>query len=471
MRFDGWRGIGARRLGLGLGLTLLALAGPSGAQAATAPAPGPARPNILLVVTDDQRAQGTLGVMPQTRQWLARSGTSFSPAYVTTPLCCPSRASILSGRYAHNHGVAYNDPNGPRLDHGYSLQRYLWRAGYHTGLLGRYMISWPSSEAPPFFDEYHRLLFGEPVFGGHRLGTWDINGATRVISEYTTTYLGRQAAAFIDHADARADAQPWFLHLTPSAPHGPVIPEQRFANAPVGPFPANPATAETDLSDKPPFLRRLIAGNPQAVGQGPSVRAGQLRMLMSVDEMMARVRAALEAHGELRNTIVVFTSDNGLLWGEHGGLTIKDLPYLPSSEVPLLVSWPREIPAGRKDHRLAANIDLAPTLLDAAGLQAPQRRMDGRSLLDDWRREHLVLEYFGLGNRIPPWAGIVTRTEQYTEYYEPTGIFREYYDLRTDPWQISNPFGNATGADDPAAAAVLAGKLAQDRLCRRRACP
>ena len=449
---------------------LAALAALGTVAEATAETGSSQRPNIVLVVTDDQRATGTLGVMPATRAWLGRGGTRFSPAYVTTPLCCPSRASILSGRYAHNHGVAYNDPNGPRLDHSYSLQRYLSRAGYRTSLIGRYMISWPNSAAPPFFDEYHRLLFGEPVFGGHRLGTWDVNGSTRLIGEYTTRYIGRQANAFVHRQEAN-DGQPWFLHLTPSAPHGPLVPEQRYAETPVGPFPATPATAETDLSDKPPFLRRLVASSPGATGMGPQVRAGQLRMLISVDDMMASLRAALESAGELRNTIVIFTSDNGLLWGEHGGLTIKDLPYLPSSQVPLLISWPGHIAAGRTDHRLAANIDLAPTLLDAAGIQAPQRRMDGRSLLSEWRREHLVLEYFGLAGRIPTWAGIVTHRDQYTEYYESTGIFREYYSRASDPAQISNPLGNATFADDPARAGVLAATLAFDRDCRRRSCP
>ena len=460
--------MGRSAAGIVLAALALAAAVPS---AIAAPVPRPEHPNILLVVTDDQRAYGTMRAMPQTRSWLARGGTRFAPAYATTPLCCPSRASILSGRYAHNHGVLFNDTGTATLNHHHSVQRYLSRAGYHTALIGRYMNNWPNDEPPPFFNEYHRLLFGEPIFGGHRLGTWSINGRTEVVPDYTTSYIERQALGFLHRANDGDDEEPWFLHLTPSAPHAPLVPEERYADAPVGPLPASPAAEEADLSDKPPSLQRLVAEHPEARGQGAEVRAGQLRMLMSVDDMMGALRQALEATGELADTLVIFMSDNGLLWGEHGGLTIKDLPYPPSSRIPLLASWPGHIGPNRTDRRMAANIDIAPTILDAAGVGAPQRLMDGRSLLQPWRRRHLLLEYFGLGDRIPAWKGLVTRGWQYTEYAEPEGTFREFYGWGTDPFELENPFGNETPEDDPANAGELAALLADAADCRRRNCP
>jgi arylsulfatase A-like enzyme len=194
---------------------------------------------------------------------------------------------------------------------------------------------------------------------------------------------------------------------------------------------------------------------------------------MSVDDMVGELHRSLQETGELGDTLAIFVSDNGLFWGEHGGLPIKDLPYPASARIPLLVSWPGQVAAGAEDPRLTANIDLAPTILDAAGREAIVRRLDGNSLLrGGWERDRLLLEYFGLADAIPAWAGLITPIGQYTEYQDPAagGLFRELYDFRTDPWELTNPFGDDDPANDPDVSAV-ADLLHRDMTCRGPSCP
>ncbi len=432
------------------------------AIALTLPAAASAAPNVLVVVTDDQRTDGTMQVLPTTQRWLFQEGTQFPNAVATTPLCCPSRVSMLTGQYAHNHRVWKNSGNAQELaalQPDAMLQGRLRAAGYRTGIVGKYLNGWPLQTAPPRFDHFE-------INGGQYFNTtWNRNGQLRPVSEYSTTFTGKRAAHFIRDQEA-SDTRPWFLWVAPFAPHGSfgpdgvaLEPEPKYADAPVGEFTHNPASEEDtpeELADKPPFWRNIVSSHgPGTPGHQPAtaIREGQLRLLLSVDDMVKRIRKAMAEGGEAKDTLVVFVSDNGLLWGEHGDVSIKDMPWSPSIEIPLALRWPGHFAAGGEDSRTAANIDLAPTILEAAGIALPPT-MDGRSLLSSWDRQHVLIEYGGLSGSvsIPPWIGLHAPGEyQYTEYYGsgPTPSFREHYDLAADPWQVSNPLANPDPGDDP----------------------
>jgi arylsulfatase A-like enzyme len=434
------------------------------------------RPNVLIVNTDDQRADGTMQVMPRTRSWLGADGTTFTRAHATTPLCCPSRVSLFTGQYAHNHGVNLNDD--PRqIDERRTIQSYLQRAGYFTGILGKFVNNYPIQKNPKFWSDARTTL------GGYYDTVWNINGEGRTVPGYSTTFMRRQAERFVSSRE-RKDRRPWLLYIAPTAPHGPLTPEPRFENAPVGPFPKRQGFPETNLSDKPPYIQRLIDRYPPDPSFPAEVRAGQLRTLMSVDVMMGKLRARLKRTGELRNTLVIFTSDNGLIWGERGNLVLKDMPYEESVRVPLMMSWPGVIDAGATDGRLAANIDILPTLLDATGAggkRAKKAPPDGRSLLSSETRDALLLEYAGLDNRLAAWESIVTADDRQYIVTSPLPaagplpdveggrVFHEYYDAR-DPNQLNNPLGNVSPLDDPDVS-DLATMLSRYRDCAGRSCP
>lgn len=444
----------------------LALAAAIAAAGAAAP-PGAAaakRPNVLLVVTDDQRAEGTMQVMPKTRRWFGRKGTEFTSAHVTTPLCCPSRATILTGRYAHNHGMWLNNAPRPQLEQRRTVQRHLHRAGYRTGIVGKLVANFPLERRARFWDSARIFR------GGYRRTRWNVNGRLRTVRRYSTAYIAKHGARFVRGAERR-DRKPWFLYVATSAPHAPFEPQRKYADAPVGSFPESPGTAETNLTDKPAFLRRLAQRAALPRARIEALREGQLRTLISVDDMMGRLRRALRKGGELRRTLVIFISDNGLLWGEHGGLTIKDLPYPEATRVPLLVSWPGRVPRRAVDDRLVANVDLAPTILDAAGVRSG-RPMDGRSLLDRGRRDRLLLEYGGFKDLIPPWVSLVRPGgAQYTRYRGSVagGLGRELYD-GSDPFQLGNVLGPGSRLD-PAVVAELDTQLDRDQACAGASCP
>jgi arylsulfatase A-like enzyme len=464
---------GCRDLTLRVTLTAVAALGFADLSAPDAGDAAERRPNVLVIVTDDQRAADTLRVMPETRGWLARGGTRFNRAFATTPLCCPSRASILTGLYAHNHGVRTND-DALRLGERATIASHLDAAGYATGIVGKYLNRWPLDRPPAHFDEF------TITNGGYSGSLWNVDGVVREIDTYSTTYTREASTRFIRDRENR-DGQPWLLYVAPLAPHLTLAPgqppyfepEPRYRDAPVGAFRRDPAMLERSLGDKPAFLRAIAHSAPPDYPSSREVRAGQLRLLMSVDDLVGELRGAVLRAGELDRTLVIFASDNGFLWGEHGAAMVKDLPYPAASRIPLLATWPGELEAGAVDRRLTANIDLAPTILDAAGLDRRAAKLDGRSLLDrGWHRDRLLLEYFGLPGRIPPWASLVTPEAQLTLYRDPrTGeIFREYYGRVSDPFQLRNPFGNADQADDPAIARLLR-QLRRDLHCAGRSCP
>jgi arylsulfatase A-like enzyme len=458
----------SRRAAL-VGLALLAAA----FAAAPAPAQGqatPARPNILVIVTDDQ-PKGTLEVMPATRRLFLREGRVYPNAYVTTPLCCPSRASILTGRYAHNHGVLTQQPQS--FDVRTTIPRYLRQAGYLNAISGKYLNRWGARPdftpvSPPYFDFWATT---RPSGGGYRNTVFNVNGRLQTVAEYSTRYIGTQAIRFLRSFE-KTDKRPWFLYTAVVAPHAPNVAERKYERARVSTWPGDPSVFEEDRTDKPPYVQSRFA----SLGQGRRARTRQLRTLMSVDDMVRELFAELRRRGEDRKTLAFFLSDNGLLWAQHGILN-KTVPYLPSIRVPLLARWPTRIPGGSVDDRLVANVDLAPTIAQVARLSAASPPMDGRSLFSGrWARDHILVEYFeGDTGIAPTWASITATSHQYVEYYNEDGnrTFREYYDLVRDPWQLVNTLGDFDPTNDPSPATLneLATRLGVERECAGSLCP
>jgi arylsulfatase A-like enzyme len=446
--------------GLALGLVAVAAArgtGRAGDRAAQRP-----RPNVLVIVTDDARAE-TLAAMPKTRRWIGDAGVTFTNGFAPTPSCCPSRASIFSGRYVHNHGVLRQQLAG-HLDQRTTLARYLKEAGYHTAMAGKFLNRWPLKTPPPGYDRYALAN------GGYYDQVWAVDGAIRRVPTYSTTFIGDQALADLDSFE-RDDATPWFAYLATFAPHDPRVPEPKYAKATfpeldkVGPSTVPPVTG------KPRYLADRTS---VSLAEAARVRTGQLRTLLSVDDLVDRVMRRLSDTGELDNTLVFFLSDNGYAWGEHRHVG-KFVPYTESIKVPFVVRWPGHLAAGTVDDRMVATIDIKPTVLAAAGI--PLRDgdvVDGRSLLDGGRRQRLLAEYWldqANAPGIRDWAALRTPAWQYIEDYDQPGgaTFREFYDLTSDPGMERNLLADHDPANDPPAG--IQAELAAARACKGADCP
>lgn len=472
----------ARRVLLGglLALTMVALLAPActtaesvGCSSAQGSGERPASPNILLMVTDDQRSAGTLGVMDDTREWFGENGTHFPNAFATTPLCCPSRSSIFTGQYAHNHGVKVN-PAIPDLDPETLIQKHLQDAGYKTGFVGKYFNAWRIKDPLPHFDRFtfftpeRRTTRDEAAYLDMK---FNADGKRGQVRQYSTHYIRDRAVSYLSDFEQQ-DGRPWFVMVAPYAPHLPATAEPKYERAPVPRFRLNPALKESETTDKSDvYPESELTDAKHSVDD----RKAQLRSLMSVDDMVERFATTLECLGETRDTVAIFTSDNGYLWGEHG-FSGKGKPYKESIAVPLLVRW-TETGHPRIDRRMVANIDLAPTIAEVAGLpQASMGFMDGESLTTSGEgREALLFEYWSGEHRpMPGWASIRTNSFQYVEYETPEGevVGRELYDLKKDPWQLENVLQDDDSGNDPSASRLrsLERRLRELRTCAGAAC-
>ncbi|MFC9294705.1 sulfatase [Streptomyces sp. NPDC057011] len=456
--------VGRRGFLAGAAAVAAAAATPSLAQAATPAAAAAARPNILLIVTDDQ-PKHTDWAIQKTIDWIAGQGVKFTNGHVATPLCAPSRSSVFSGRYAHNHGVR-NNAASHSLDQHTTVQRYLKQAGYRTGLFGKYLNSWTLADNPPHFEEFALL---QPAYTN---ADWNVNGTVQTINGYTTNIIKNKTLNFLDKA--ATDSRPWFAYVTPYASHGPRTPEAKYADVAVPAWNGRPSVPEANRNDKPAYIQNATG----TLADGQQIRAEQLRTLLTVDDAVQAFHDKLAALGQLDNTLVIYIGDNGFGWADHGW-TAKSVPYRPAHEVPFYLSWPAGgLGAGTVDNRVVANIDIAPTILDAAGI-TPDTPQDGHSLLTGYSRDHLLVEWWkqGTGGTGPKtWASYVAKDKQYTEYYDlhtdATGAvsgtgqvtFREYYDLESDPYQLQNLLYQATPQEEQALGIpALAAALAADR--------
>ena len=421
------------------------------------------RPNILVVLTDDQRLD-TLDAMPQTLDWMRRKATVFDNAFATTPQCCPSRASVLTGRYAHNHLVQRNSDGG-LLDHATTVQRYLKDEGYKTAMLGKLLNSWNVKKSPPYWDKWAVLAPRPGTSNGYYYSPFNVNGKARIVDRYSTDFIRSKALRFLDWLE-KDDSNPWFMYVAPFAPHGPPIPATRHLSAPVTPWSTNPAVEESERTDKPQWVQRSVPNQLRVT----TLAEKQRRTLLAADEMFSGIRKKLRALGELDNTLIIFLSDNGFMWGEHG-VTGKKSPYEYSVRVPFAVSLPGRKTAG-DDDRIVATIDIAPTILDAAGVTPPfSPPMDGRSFLSGAPRTEVLLEFWP-SKEVPGWAAIRSHGFQFNEWHDGDGnpYFREYYDLITDPWQLENVLEDRDPSND-VDTGDLSARLAEYRSCSGFNCP
>ncbi|HYP23506.1 MAG TPA: sulfatase, partial [Actinomycetota bacterium] len=443
-----------------VGALVVAAASAGGAPGRAAQSDPPARPNVLIVITDDQRASGTMGVMPLTQRWFSDGGTHYVNAIATTPTCCPSRASVMTGLYAHNHGVHTSQAGeAENMDQLLTLQRYLRRDGYLTAIYGKYLNAWPREIDPPWFDDW--AILSDSTARAYFNGRWNVNGKIGKLKPYSTRIIERKALRFLAASEA-ADDQPWLMYLAPMSPHLPAKPHPLHRGIDVPAFRKTPAMKEEDRSDKPQEVQQQEV-DWKTVREW---RRKQLRSLMSVDEMVGAVFRRLRRTGEARDTLAIYLSDNGFLWGEHG-LGQKIRPYEASAEVPFFVRWPGHVPAGEVDERLVANIDIAPTVMEAARSDA-EHAYDGRSFLGP-PHDRVLLEQWKRPDRsVPNWAATRADDYLYVEYYAEDRLipaFREYYDLVEDPWELHNLLGDLDPTNDPPDAVDLSLQLHRDVIC------
>ncbi len=425
-----------------------------------AEAAGPLGPNILIIVTDDQRGPETLSVMPQVRRLFARAGTRYAYAFATTPLCCPSRSSIMTGQYAHNHGVHTND-DAMALDQTTAVHRALHDSGYNTAIVGKYLNKWDPARNPADFDHWAQWLSG-----WYYNSTYNIDGVPTSVDEYSTSFITSEAMRFLKIFESD-DQRPWLMYYWPTAPHSPYTPNFRDRRARVPRPRDTPDRTDRDLSDEPSYIQASASSPARA----PRVRRMQLRTLMSVDRQVGRLFNYLDGLDETRDTLAIFMSDNGFMWGEHG-IVGKRYAYTGSILIPMLMRWPGHVEQGAVDTRLVANLDVAATILDAADIELG--RVDGQSLLGGAARDRVLIEsWVDDETPVPTWASTRTYTYQYVEYYAEDSITvldRAYYDLIADPWQRFNLLGDEDPTNDPDVT-FLSAQLAADRACKGSSCP
>lgn len=405
----------------------------------------------MLILTDDQRYD-TLWAMPNLRHHVAGHGVTFTNAFVVNPLCCPSRASILTGKYSHGTDVYKNvPPHGgyqsfTQLE-GSTVAAWLQGAGYETGLFGKYLNGYRGTSIPTGWDRWSAFAVPNNAGGAYYDYTLSTDGI--LVSrgsedvDYSTDALASQAEAFI-----RAAEGPLFLYFAPFAPHGATIPASRHADAsPDREFSPPDSHNERDVSDKPAWVQGHAPLSEDKQARIAATRRPYFQSLLAVDEAVGRIVQALSDTGRLGTTLIVFASDNGKHWGEHR-LSGKETPYEESIRIPAVIRYDPLTRRARTDDHLVLNIDLAPTFADLAGVPAPG--VEGKSLLpvletpsaplNQWREDFLV-EHLraGAGDEVPTYCQVRSADWSYVKY--ETGE-EELYDMSRDPYQLQNMSGD-----------------------------
>ena len=458
----------------------------------------PERPNVILILTDDLDVY-SISHMPNLQSLLIEQGTTFENAFVTNSLCCPSRVTILRGQYAHNHEILSNEPPHGGFEKFRALGRqkstaatWLQDEGYRTVFVGKYLNGYEGTHVPPGWDEWYAV-------SGNFMST-DLNENGKINhydpgSDHFTDVLAERATDYIRDPNGRVPSflvpdRPFFMWLGTTAPHQPAEPAPRHEDtlADVSML-RTPSFDEEDVSDKPAWIRDNPPLSPEQMALAEDLYRKRLQSMLAVDEMIGSLVSALKESGELDDTYIFFTSDNGYHLGIHRLSVGKWTAYEEDIRVPLIVRGPG-VPEGRKLEHLVLNNDLAPTFADLAGVESPSF-VDGRSLgplltdgappPEDWRQAFLMeamAEAAGTPSLADentprlltgdPWpyedqprasplqeppfkdAGppvlqpIRTEDRLYVEYENGES---ELYDLREDPYQLHNLY-RETGLED-----------------------
>ena len=425
-----------------------------GGDPASVKAASSATPNIVVIMTDDQTdLPHALNKLALTHSLIASRGEVCNKHFDTTSLCCPSRSTFLTGKYAHNHHVWNNTaPDGGyaifnQYNNTQNLPIWLKNAGYTTALFGKYLNGYgPQSKViPPGWSEWYALDDGgaEGKYYSYYINE---NGVVKFYgtgdANYNTDVLTNKATAFINkHA---ADTTPYFMYVAYTAPHGDptagnsAVPATRhqgkFASEPL---PNNPNFNEADVTDKFAQIATLPVLTSTDITTITTNYRNRLETLLAVDEGVQKIVNSLQSTGKLANTVIIYTSDNGFEQGEHRIPKAKGYPYEESLRVPLLIKGPG-VPAGSID-KLTANIDLAPTIVDLAGAQSKVGTpMDGASLIPLYSspsaalwRSKLLIE--GISQQ---YFSVRRDNSFYTHAY--TGEIENYPDLTADPWELQS---------------------------------
>ena len=443
-----------------------------------------------MIVADDLDWD-PLEVMARTRAQVAGQGLTFANSFVMTPVCAASRASLLTGRYPHNHGVRGNGGFPEVRDLGIeasSLGPWMKNAGYRTALLGKYENNYPAGEEgyiPPGWDGWYGVFEDR----GASQFDWTMNDNGSVVrykggaEAFQTDVLSEKATGFIRSTTA---TQPFFMLIGVTSPHGPAEAAPRHQ----GMFgdrgaPRGAAFNEADVADKPRWVRNIPPLGGRQIEEVDELYSSRLDSVQSFDEMVGKLLETLQGTGRLDTTYLFVTSDNGLLLGQHRVVGGKNCAYEESIAVPLLVRGPG-VPAGRTLPHVVGNIDLAPTFLAIAGAPVPGN-VDGRSLLpllsasppaqSAWRSDILIESQGGAGGvagedgvgvRVPAYLAVrqASADGEYI-YIEYTGSNdRELYDVKNDPNQLDN----AINAMPQALVDRLAARVAALKDCRAESC-
>jgi arylsulfatase A-like enzyme len=430
--------------------------------------------------------------MPEIGSQLQDEGVSFENASISYPICCPSRATMLTGEYAHNHNVKGNK----RPDGGFekfreegneevSIAARLQENGYRTALIGKYLNGYGQQDqtyVPPGWDEWYAKL------GRYEYYDYDLNENGEVVSygseteDYLTDVLSEKATDFV--RQAAADDAPFFAYVAPTAPHSPATPAERHKDTLSDKAAPRPSSYdEEDVSDKPSWIQELTPISEKESSQIDDRYQERLEATLAVDEMVGSLVDELEVAGELDNTYIVFTSDNGYQLGERRLKHGKKTPYEESAHVPLFVRGPG-VPAGSTVENLVLNTDLASTFAELGGLDGFEA--DGRSLAPLMRgeeppswRSSVLLEAFldgksadgggdgegDEGSRTDQTAFQAVRTETH-KYVEHENGEKELYDLANDPNELENVYETA----DPALVENLKARLEALRDCSGDGC-
>jgi N-acetylglucosamine-6-sulfatase len=489
-----------------LGVVSAALQAVPGASTAAAVLPRP-KPNFVVIYLDDMRAD-QVSALPYTTATIGGGGATFTHAYAPYPLCCPARATMLTGQYPHNNHVFGNVPplgGVTAFDPDHTLGTWLRSAGYKTAYIGKYLNGYGSSTPLPRGWTEWDVLSGRGLYN-YRNFTMNINGELRdYVRSYQTKLTGDQSTRFIrTYAD-----RPFLMFSGFKAPHagGPREPDDpsgtvsclgtdlcgnktpavtgQYRNSESGhEMPSSRAYDEADVSDKPTHIASLPAFTPEITAAQQELWEQQLESIHAVDDQIQRIVATLRDTGVLDRTYILVTSDNGYLLGEHRISFGKVHPYEPSARIPMMLRGPG-VPAGRRVRQLVGLQDIAPTVLRATRNYGVQDLvLDGVSLLPlttdptASAARDLALEAGPAGEVVDETAlrdsspavrayrGI--RTDSGWKYirYGGTGE-EELYDLNTDPHELNNLAGDPLHAARLATLAEASARLAS---CAGRAC-